>query len=291
MQKEKLNIPLTVFLVSFLSGTVVFLPLYILFFTFSWKTLLVAVGVYVCSQLAITVGYHRFYSHRAFKARWIFEWPLLFFGTLAIQGSAMQWAHDHRLHHAFVDTPRDPYYIKRGFWYAHLTWMFYKTEKMNTRLVHDLNSRWLLRFQHEWFLPLALACNVLVVWGAFLITKDLAGSIYLVGAVRLWCTYNSTWAINSVTHTFGTQMYSTAHSARDNFFTAILTFGGGYHNYHHSYPTDYRDGVRWFDFDPGKWVVWFCSKLGLTYDLRRVTKEKIEIRGNGASRTASNDLR
>ena len=96
-----------------------------------------------------------------------------------------------------------------------------------------------------------------------------------MGFLRLVIQYHATFAVNSVAHYFGSQPYTDRNSARDHFLTAMITLGEGYHNFHHRFQADYRNGVRWFHFDPTKWFVWSLSRIGLTWDLRRVSKVRI----------------
>jgi stearoyl-CoA desaturase (delta-9 desaturase) len=226
--------------------------------------------------MAITTGYHRFYSHKTYRAARIMELPLLFFATVAIQGSALKWAFDHRLHHKHVDGEKDPYGTSKGFWHSHVLWMFEHQEPIEERVVRDLMANPLVMFQHRHYGLLATLANVLVVLVVALLTRDFLGAVVFGFLVRLFMAHHSTWFINSLAHIWGSKPYSSEHSAVNNFILAHLTFGEGYHNYHHTFSGDYRNGVRWYQFDPPKYLIWLMSKVGLASDLQRVNRVAIE---------------
>lgn len=230
-----------------------------------------------CCGLAITGGYHRLFAHRAYQANWLVRAFYLFFGAASVQNSALKWSSDHRRHHAHTDHDEDPYNISRGFWWAHLGWVIFKnTDDVPIASVHDLQRDPLVRFQDKYYLPLAIFSGALVPLALGFLWGDPIGALLVVGFLRLVIQWHATFAVNSVAHTIGTQPYSKKNSARDHFLTALVTMGEGYHNFHHSFQADYRNGVRWYHFDPTKWFVWTLSKLGLTWDLRRTPKLAIE---------------
>ncbi|MFI5334471.1 MAG: acyl-CoA desaturase [Chlamydiales bacterium] len=226
--------------------------------------------------LSVTAGYHRLYSHTSYKIHPVLEGILLFFATMATQGSALRWSFEHRLHHAFVDTDRDPYSIKKGFWYAHFFWLIEKPKEIDPKVVADLMKNPLIRFQHRFYPILMLLTNLL----ATLVVGWCFGS-YLDAFLFSWFTrlfflHHFTWFINSLAHTWGARTYCQELSAVDNYVIALLTFGEGYHNYHHTFANDYRNGIRWYHFDPTKWLIWTFSKLRLAYNLRKNPRYFIE---------------
>ena len=247
----------------------IMLPLYLLDGMPSWtligSTFLLIVG----SLMSITAGYHRLYAHRTYRAKKPIEWVLLFFGTLAVQGSVLQWAHDHRLHHKHVDTDKDPYSAPKGFWYSHMLWMFEKNEPLNERYLKDLIQDKVLVFQDRYYGFVMAVVNILAVLGLWWLSGDLIGAFVIGFLLRIFIVHHSTWFINSLCHIWGSQPYSSEHTAVNNFILAFLTYGEGYHNYHHTFAGDYRNGVRWYQFDPAKYMIWLFSKVGLTWDLKR----------------------
>jgi stearoyl-CoA desaturase (delta-9 desaturase) len=225
------------------------------------------VGYYVATGLAITVGYHRLLAHRTFKAHPAAEAVFLLFGAAAWQGSALEWSVDHIQHHSHIDTEADPYNRKRGFWYSHIGWLIRReTGTQLGRIPHFLKNDPLVMLQHRYYVPIAVAMS-------FLVPMAICGwrGLLLVGAVRIVALHHTTWFINSWAHTGKRRPFNPDVTANDNWFLALFTFGEGFHNYHHAFPNDYRNGIRAFDWDPSKWLIWTMSKLGIAYDLKRVS--------------------
>ncbi|RME31502.1 acyl-CoA desaturase, partial [Candidatus Woesearchaeota archaeon] len=214
--------------------------------------------------------YHRLYAHKSYKANKVVEVLILWFATMASQGSALGWAADHRKHHQYVDTARDPYSIKRGFWHAHMFWFMKRRPPYDFGKVPDLMRNKLLRFQHEYYAWLVVGTNSVATLAVWALTGDLAGAFIISWWTRLFFTHHATFFINSLAHTWGAKPYAREQTAVDNYLMAFLTFGEGYHNYHHSFPNDYRNGVRWWHFDPTKWLIWLLAQAGLATDLRRI---------------------
>lgn len=257
------------FIITYHVALFIGLPLYLMYNTPSWGLIGWTAFFFLATTISITAGYHRYYSHRTFKAKKPVEWGLLFFGTLAVQGSVLRWAFDHRLHHTFIDGERDPYGTPQGFWQSHLLWMFKHGEPFDDRFLGELKEDKLLIFQHKYFGLLITLVNVLVVLFVGWLTGDYIGSFVFVFLLRLFLGHHCTWFINSLAHIWGTKPYSSEHSAVNNFILAFLTSGEGYHNYHHTFASDYRNGIRWYQYDPTKYLIWTLSKLGLASGLKR----------------------
>lgn len=249
--------------------------------SFNWNTIILLVVLTTFCQVSITAGYHRLFSHRTYNAAWPVRLFFLIFGAGAFEGSAIHWSLDHRIHHNYVDdNEKDPYSIGKGFFWAHMGWLLFKQdeqvyEEAQNHKAKDLFSDPLLTWQMKyWVLVGALVTFVLpsliaLSWG------DFWGGLLIAGVVRSVINHHSTFLINSLSHVMGKQTYSDSHSARDNLFTAFLTFGEGYHNYHHEFPSDYRNGTRIWDWDPSKWVIKALSYLGLASDLKKIPEEII----------------
>ena len=244
---------------------------------FSWWTLGLGLLWFAFCGLSITGGYHRLFSHPSYKAAWPLRLFYACFGAASVQNSAIKWSSDHRRHHNGVDTFADPYNIREGFWWAHIGWVLHQlAEPRVLDNVADLVKDPILRFQHRVSMPMALVFGALLPLGLGFLWGDPIGALLVAGFTRLMFQYHATFAVNSVAHYIGTRPYSDATSARDSFITAIITLGEGYHNFHHSFSLDYRNGVRWWQLDPTKWFVWTMSKVGVTRDLRRVSRERIQ---------------
>jgi len=266
------------FILGYHLALLVILPVYFYFRTPSWGLVIASVVLMFLTEIGIGAAYHRFYAHRAYSMSPLAEGGLLFLGTMALQGSVLQWAYDHRLHHSFVDTDRDPYSIKKGFWYAHVLWLFEKPEPIDTKRVPDLTANPLVMFQARHFLKLSFGSSALMFLLFGWIFGDFIGAFVLTWWTRLMVSHHLTWFINSLAHCWGARTYSKEQSAVDNFVLAFLTVGEGYHNYHHTFASDYRNGVRWYHFDPVKWTIWTLSKLGLADNLRRHNRWAIKRR-------------
>ena len=259
---------------------------YMVFVHFAWLTIALGALWFLLSGLAITAGYHRLFAHHAYRASLALRAFCLFFGAAAVQNSAVKWSADHRRHHAYTDTDEDPYSIGRGFWWAHIGWVFYHDELESLDRVPDLKADRLARFQHDHYLAIVIASGVLLPAAIGSLWGDALGAFLVAGFLRLALQWHSTFCVNSLAHTIGSQPYSTEVSARDSVVTSLVTLGEGYHNFHHRFQSDYRNGVRWYHFDPTKWFVWSMSKIGVTSDLRRMPKQaiaraKARMRGQG----------
>lgn len=250
---------------------------YLVFVQFSWWTVGLGALWFACCGLAIGGGYHRLYAHSTYKARAPLRLLYLAFGAAAVQNSALKWASDHRLHHTSVDETRDPYNIKRGFWWAHVGWVLRESpETLDNERVADIAKDPLVRWQHKHYVSIAFFMVVLLPAAIGSLWGDPVGAVLVAGFLRLVALWHSTFSINSLAHMIGTRPYCTKTSARDSFFTALVALGEGYHNFHHRFATDYRNGIRWFHFDPTKWFVWTMSKINVTWDLRRIPQTAID---------------
>lgn len=249
---------------------------YSIYVKFSWWSFGLGLVYAVFSGISITGGYHRLFSHKTYKAHPALELFYLIFGASTAQNSAIKWSMDHRRHHAVTDQEDDPYNAKKGFWWSHILWVFYKTPHNQKIPATDLRSNPRVMWQHRnyvkliaimtFFLPVALG----FIWG------DPIGSLLWVAGVRLTLVYHATFSINSFAHLIGTQPYSTKTTAKDSPVTAILALGEGYHNFHHHFQSDYRNGIKWYQFDPTKWFVYAMQKVGITSDLRRTPQKLID---------------
>src|SRR3989338_6778208 len=183
----------------------------------------------VATGLSITVGYHRLFAHRAFKASRLLTFLSLFFGAAAFEQSALMWASQHRDHHRYVDTTMDPYNIKQGFWYAHMGWMIFWRQETDYSNVRDLAADPLILHQHRYYIPWAVTTGVLLPLALGALTGHLLGALIVAVAARLHLVPHSTVCITSVSHTFGRPTYDIDSTARDHWLPAPLTFRGGHH--------------------------------------------------------------
>jgi len=260
---------------------------YLIFIHFSWWTVALGFVWFGFCGLAITGGYHRLFSHPTYKAHPLLRAFYLFFGAASVQNSALKWSADHRVHHAKTDTEADPYNIKQGFWWAHIGWVFFEDGHVDVSVAPDLQADPLIRFQDRHYVALAIVAGALLPASLGLLWGDMLGALLVAGALRLVLQWHATFAVNSFAHAVGKRPFSQRTSARDSFFVALITLGEGYHNFHHCFPMDYRNGVRWYHLDPTKWFVWTMSKIGMTRDLRRTSAERmIQARARVAKASA-----
>lgn len=268
------RLPLSWLNISFLSAVhtlgIAGAVVYLLTHGGSLAALVLAVVWTGLTIFALSGGYHRLFSHRTYEAHPLVKLLLLCFGAAAFQNSALNWAADHRRHHKRVDTDGDPYNAKKGFWYAHIGWILRKTRPATELTpVPDLDRDRLVQWQHRNYTYIGgvfgFVLPLLIGW----MLGDPWGGLILAGFVRLIFVYHVTFAVNSFAHMLGTQPYSNRNSSRDSLVTALLTMGEGYHNFHHTFPSDYRNGVRTYHFDPSKWFIRALAAVGLVRNLRR----------------------
>lgn len=244
---------------------------------FIWQIWALAALFYALTVGSITGGYHRYFAHKTYEAHAWVKWFWALFGGAAWQNSILIWARDHRVHHRFVDTDNDPYSIKRGFFFAHFGWMLIK-EEPGVKLEaygRDLEKDPVVAFQHKYYVPLAIAVSfgLPTLIGYFMGSP--LGGLAIAGFLRVVVVHHVTFMINSWCHYFGKQRYTDTNTARDSFLMAILAFGEGYHNYHHLFANDYRNGVRWYHLDATKWIIRTLSLVGAVHSLRRTPRTEI----------------
>jgi stearoyl-CoA desaturase (delta-9 desaturase) len=229
--------------------------------------------------MAITCGYHRLFSHATYEAHPVLKVLYLLFGAMALQNSVLIWSAGHRVHHRHIDEPEiDPYCARRGFWFSHIGWMLhdYPSGQPDFATVRDLERDPLVRWQHRHYLAIALGMNLGLPLLIGLLCGQLVGVFLLAGVLRLVVSHHTTFCINSLAHMWGTQPYTDQNTARDNGLVSLLTYGEGYHNFHHQFAHDYRNGVRWWQWDPSKWFISAMRGLGLAYNLKRIPWFKIQ---------------
>jgi stearoyl-CoA desaturase (delta-9 desaturase) len=241
----------------------------------AWQSVALGMVWYWCSGLSVTGGYHRLFAHASYRCSRMVAAFYLLFGAAAVQNSALTWASDHRRHHAHTDRDDDPYDARLGLWWSHIGWVLRRDSMRDYSNVRDLSRDRLVVLQHRYYTMLAAVTAGIVPVLAGCAWHDPVGAFLWAVCVRLVLQYHSTFAVNSVAHRFGRRPYSTATSARDNLLVALLTMGEGYHNFHHCFPSDYRNGVRRLDYDPTKWLVRGLALVGLASDLKRASAQAI----------------
>ncbi|MGI9251209.1 MAG: acyl-CoA desaturase [Pseudohongiellaceae bacterium] len=258
---------------------VTLVPLYGLYYGYEWFEWLMFVLLMGVCGMSITAGYHRLWAHKAYRAHPVLRVMFAVGGAFALQNDILHWASDHRRHHRHVDdNERDPYSAKRGLWFSHIGWILrdYPSGEEDFSNVKDLLRDPVVVWQARYYLPLVLLTNIGLPLLLGLLYGDIIASLLLAGLLRLVLSHHFTWLINSLAHKWGVQPYSKDNTARDNSLLALFTYGEGYHNYHHAFQWDYRMGIKWWHFDPTKWMIRVLSWFRLTGDLKRSTPAQVE---------------
>lgn len=254
------------------------------------------IGMYVVTMLGISVGYHRLFSHRAFKATKPVRVGLAIAGSMAAQGSVVYWVSNHRRHHQYTDRPGDihsPYYdgektlgAIRGFWHSHMGWTF-NHEMTNALLfAKDLYRDQAIVFvNRHYYLWVLLGLVIPSVLGG-MITGTWLGSVTGLlwgGLVRMFLCYHFTNGIDSVTHIFGRQPFKTQDHSTNNAIWALPTMGEGWHNNHHAFPTSAVFGLTKWQIDPGAWLIRGLEKVGWAWDVKLPTPTMIAAKQRAAA--------
>ena len=231
---------------------------------------------YVCS-FSITCGYHRLFNHCSYDAKPILRVFFLLFGAAAFQNSAINWSIAHRLHHRDCETLSDPYNAKKGFWHSHILWIFSTTKRIedqkNTIDIADLKADKLCNHQDKFYLLTAFVGWMVPI----LIGKILGfgwGLLFATSTIRTIAVWHATFSVNSFAHMWGHKPYNTTIGAVQNFIVAFVTSGEGWHNYHHTYPKDYRashsdNNVKYWN--PSSSLINVLCKVGLVSNRKCVS--------------------
>lgn len=267
-----------VFSLTFLIA-VIGVPVYCIYYDYDFATIAVFIMATGFCGMSITAGYHRLWSHKTYETNHFIRFIFAIGGAFAIQNSALHWCSDHRLHHRHVDNnDKDPYSAKKGFWYSHIGWMLreYQIHRYDDYSnVKDLQRDPVVRWQHKHYLTLVLTTNIGFPLLFGLINGNIMGSLLLIGFLRLVISHHVTFFINSLAHMWGSQPYSNTNTAKDNPIVALLTYGEGYHNFHHAFQFDYRNAIKWWQFDPTKWLIKSLNLMGLAKNLKKSSEEKV----------------
>ncbi|KAF3941296.1 hypothetical protein ABW19_dt0201469 [Dactylella cylindrospora] len=243
------------------------------------KTLIWSVIYYFNTGLGITAGYHRLWAHSSYSATIPLKVYLAMVGVGAMEGSIRWWARGHRAHHRYTDTDKDPYSVRKGLIYSHIGWMVMKQnpKRIGRADITDLNEDPVVIWQHKNYIPLVIFMTLVfpmsvagLGWG------DWKGGFIYAGILRVFFVQQATFCVNSLAHWLGDQPFDDRNSPRDHVITALVTLGEGYHNFHHEFPSDYRNAIEWFQYDPTKWSIWTWKQLGLAYDLKEFKSNEIE---------------
>lgn len=260
---------------------------------FTWVDFALLSSMYALTVLGITVGYHRFFTHRSFETHGAVALVLAVLGSMAVQGRLFNWVALHRRHHQHSDAPGDPHSphlagssfwgVLRGMWHAHLGWLFKPHLPDLPRYVKDLQQSAALRIVDKtFFLWVALGLVIPAIVGG-LITGTYSGAFWGFmwgGLVRVLLVHHVTWSVNSVCHLWGRRPFQSSDESRNNFLFGVLAFGEGWHNTHHAFPTSARHGLRWWQIDVSYWVILALSWLRLAWNLKMPSRQLLRAKSN-----------
>jgi stearoyl-CoA desaturase (delta-9 desaturase) len=254
--------------------------------------------MYVLSAVGVTVGFHRLLTHRAFQTRPWLRYTLAILGSMSLQGPVIDWVADHRKHHTFTDEEGDPHSphaghgaglvgMVRGLWHAHTGWLFETHGQASSRrfagdLVEDptmrrINRSFPLIALGSLLLPFALG---LALGGGVLVAG--LSALLWGGLVRIFLVHHITWSINSICHFFGSRRFATDDESTNVFWLALPSLAEAWHHNHHAFPRSAFHGLRWYELDPSGWLILALARIGLAWDVVRVTPERAQARLAGA---------
>jgi stearoyl-CoA desaturase (Delta-9 desaturase) len=246
--------------------------------------------LYLFTAIGITVGFHRLLTHRAFQTHRPLRYLLAVLGSMALQGSVIDWVADHRKHHTFTDQEGDPHSphaghgaglrgMLHGLWHAHVGWLFSTHGQAPSRrfaadLVQDPTMRRINR-SFPWIALASLALPALL--GFALSGGSAAGALTAflwAGLARIFLVHHVTWSINSICHFFGSRRFPTQDKSTNVFWLALPSLGEAWHHNHHAFPRSAFHGLRWYELDPSGWLILAMARVGLAWDVVRVTPER-----------------
>jgi stearoyl-CoA desaturase (delta-9 desaturase) len=256
-----------------------------------WTDVALATAFYLVSSLGVTVGYHRYFTHGSFKANRPLRIALAIAGGLASQGSVVAWVADHRRHHAFSDREGDPHSpwlfgtspaaIAKGFWHAHMGWLFERDQTNAERFAPDLLADRDILLLDKLFMPLTVVTLALPGVLGGLITWSVWGGVtalFWAGFVRVALLHHVTWSVNSICHMVGSRPFQSRDKAANFWPLAILSMGESWHNSHHADPTGARHGVLRGQIDISARLIWIFEKLGWATAVRWPRPERLEAK-------------
>lgn len=249
---------------------------------FDWLHLIMLLGMYTITAFGVTIGYHRYFTHRSFQTSRVVQFCLAAIGSMAVEGPVLKWVAVHRCHHQHSDSEGDPHSpnhdhgsgvlgVLKGMFHAHVGWIFQGDPKDLSRYVADLSSDRMLRWMsNSWTLWAAIGMIIPAVIGG-LITMSWTGALlgFLWGGLaRTFLVHHITWSINSVCHIWGTRPFRSHDHSRNNFIFGVIGMGEGWHNNHHAFPTSARHGLRWWEIDFSYWIIRTLAFFGLAWNVK-----------------------
>lgn len=297
-----LNIRNFIFLVLYPLAILIGFIYYALNFELSWSHFAIFAITYYACNISVGLGFHRLWSHNAYKTNKVVELVLMIFTTLTLQGPVIAWASDHKKHHAFTDEKGDPHsplkYPEsklKGFLWSHIGWMLFDestTKHIDPITMKRLGSNPILKFQLDYYWQLAALMNfILPVVIGYLIFGTAFGALtcFLFVGLGRALQQQVTFFVNSACHMVGTK-YLSKTTARNVWWLSLLLLGENWHDFHHAFASDYRNGYKWYHFDAHKWLIWGMSKIGLAHDLNITPAERIEAKNSAYNQDLNSQI-
>lgn len=249
--------------------------------------------MYLLTGLGVTIGYHRYFTHKSFKTGRVMTAVLGVLGCMSVEGSIIHWVASHRCHHQHSDTHEDPhsphshgagfFNIAKGFWHAHIGWLFEPIPHDLDKYVPDLKSDKLVSTISRLFPLWALLSLLIPAAAGGLITMSWTGAFLAFlwgGLVRILLVHHVTWSVNSICHIWGTRPYRSHDESRNNPIVGVLALGEGWHNNHHAFPTSARHGLRWWQLDVSYLIIRGLERVGLVWDVKVPDAERMASKRN-----------
>ncbi|XP_050308783.1 acyl-CoA Delta-9 desaturase-like [Anthonomus grandis grandis] len=258
---------------------------YLMFTSAKILTTLYSILMYQLAGFGVTAGAHRLWSHRSYKAKWPLRLFLTICNTMAFENSVIEWARDHRVHHKYSETDADPHNAKRGFFFAHMGWLLCKKHPEVIRQgqkidISDLYADPIIRFQHKYYMILMpLVCFVLPVPVPVLLWNETWLNSFCMNILRFIFTLHASWLVNSAAHMWGDRPYDKYINPSENLAVSILALGEGWHNYHHTFPWDYKAAeLGQYSVNFSTCLIDMAAKIGWAYDLKSVSEDVVKKR-------------
>jgi len=256
--------------------------LYLVFTEAQWKTTVAAFIMYWIAGLGITAGAHRLWAHKSYKAKFPLRMILMIFNCMAFENDIYEWSRDHRVHHKYSETDADPHNALRGFFFSHVGWLLVKKHPEVFRQgkkvdCSDLLQDPVVRFQRRHYLPLvAIFCFLIpTLVPMVLFGETWWNSFFIAGILRLVVLLNMTWLVNSAAHMWGNRPYDKHINPSENLLVTVGAIGEGFHNYHHTFPWDYRASEFGVKINISTIFINLMAKIGWAYDLKIVSEDVI----------------
>ena len=251
--------------------------------------LAIAATMYLLTAIGITVGFHRLLTHRSFQTSKPLEYAFAVLGSMAVQGPVISWVADHRKHHAHTDSEGDPHSphvghagglrgVAAGLWHAHAGWLMSTQGRADwKRYAAELDEDRGMRLIARQFVPLVILTLLLPALAGYLVSGTIGGAatgLLWGGLVRIFFVHHVTWSVNSVCHYFGTRRFATEDRSTNVFWLALPSLGESWHHNHHAFPRSAVHGLRRWEIDPSAWIIGALEKLGLAWNVVRISPER-----------------